>query len=195
NQLSYTELTADHDGVVAALSGEVGQVAAAGSPMATVIQDGQREVEIYVPESRLASMAPGTPVTVTFWALHNEEAAGTVRYISPMADPATKTYKVRVSLTQMPQGAQLGMTAKVALIKKGTAALMIPRSALYEAAGKTGVWVVTDGRVFLHPVTLGSYEDDTVTITDGLTEGDRIVTGGINKLKEGMEVKVEGSDT
>lgn len=118
NQLSYTELTADHDGVVAALSGEVGQVATAGSPMATVIQDGQREVEIFVPESRLASIAPGTPVTVTFWALHNEEAAGTVRYISPMADPATKTYKVRVSLTEMPQGAQLGMTAKVALMKK-----------------------------------------------------------------------------
>ena len=195
NQLSYTELTADHDGVVAALSGEVGQVATAGSPMATVIQDGQREVEIFVPESRLASIAPGTPVTVTCWALHNEEAAGTVRYISPMADPATKTYKVRVSLTEMPQGAQLGMTAKVALMKKGTAALMVPRSALYEAAGKTGIWVVTDGRVFLHPVTLGSYEDDTVTITDGLTEGDCIVTGGISKLKEGMEVKVEGSDT
>ena len=31
---------------------------------------------------------------------------------------------------------------------------MVPRSALYEAAGKTGIWVVTDGRVFLHPVTL-----------------------------------------
>lgn len=51
NQLSYTQLIADHDGVVANVSGEVGQVVAAGTPVVTVVQSGEQEIQIYVPET------------------------------------------------------------------------------------------------------------------------------------------------
>jgi multidrug efflux system membrane fusion protein len=193
NQLGYTQLTADHDGVVSSVTGEVGQVAAAGSPMVTVVQDGNREIEIYVPEGRLNTIAPDMPCTITFWALNDVTAEGTIRYISPMADAATKTYKVRIALPAMPEGAKLGMTAKVSLGTANHAAIVIPRSALYETSGTTEVWVVKDGKVSLVPVVLGPYQDDNVTIKSGLSDGDIVVTAGISKLREGMEVKLEGS--
>ncbi|MBR4540442.1 MAG: efflux RND transporter periplasmic adaptor subunit, partial [Clostridia bacterium] len=49
NQMGYTRLVSDHDGVVASISGEVGQVVGAGTPVATVVQDGSREIQIFVP--------------------------------------------------------------------------------------------------------------------------------------------------
>jgi multidrug efflux system membrane fusion protein len=193
NQLGYTQLTADHDGVVSSVTGEVGQVASAGAPMATVVQDGNREIEIYVPEGRLGTIAPDMPCTVTFWALNDVTADGTIRYISPMADTATRTYKVRIAIPSMPEGAKLGMTAKVTLGAGSRTAVVIPRSALYETGGSTNVWVVRDGKVSLVPVELGPYQDDNVTIKSGLSDGDVVVTAGISKLREGMEVKLEGS--
>lgn len=195
NQLGYTQLTADHDGVVSSVTGEVGQVASAGSPMVTVVQDGNREIEIYVPEGRLGTIAPDMPCTITFWALGDTTAEGAIRYISPMADAATRTYKVRISIPAMPEGARLGMTAKVTLGTASRSAVVIPRSALYEAGGSTGVWVVRDGKVTLIPVELGPYQEDKVSIRNGLSDGDVVVTAGISKLREGMEVKLEGSES
>ena len=122
-------------------------------------------------------------------------AEGAIRYISPMADAATRTYKVRISIPAMPEGARLGMTAKVTLGTASQSAVVIPRSALYEAGGSTGVWVVRDGKVTLIPVELGPYQEDKVSIRNGLSDGDVVVTAGISKLREGMEVKLEGSES
>lgn len=69
NQLSYTQLIADHDGVVANVSGEVGQVVAAGTPVVTVVQSGEQEIQIYVPENHLDKIYPQQSAKINFWAL------------------------------------------------------------------------------------------------------------------------------
>ena len=192
NKLEYTQLVSDHDGVVSSLSGEVGMVVAAGTPVATVVQAGNREIQIFVPENRLGTIAPNMPCQVTFWALQNTTAQGYIRDIAPMADPNTKTYKVRVALPDMPEAARLGMTAKVTLGSVRATQLLLPRAALYQTGDKTEVWVVKAGKVHLQDVTIGNYQDDSVVITKGLTEGDIVVTGGISKLQDNMEVRLEG---
>lgn len=115
NQLSYTQLIADHDGVVANVSGEVGQVVAAGTPVVTVVQSGEQEIQIYVPENHLDKIYPQQSAKINFWALENVSADGYIREIAPMADSVTRTYKVRVAVPQMPAAVKLGMTAKVHL--------------------------------------------------------------------------------
>ena len=50
NQMEYTQLVSDHDGTVAAISGEIGQVVGAGTPVVTIVRDGSREIQIYVPK-------------------------------------------------------------------------------------------------------------------------------------------------
>ena len=192
HQLEYTELRADHDGVISALSGEIGMVVSAGTPVATLVQAGDREIQIFVPEGRLNTIRPGQPCKVTFWALDNVTANGTITEIAPMADQATKTYKVRVTLNEMPAAAKLGMTAKVQLDEGSTADILIPRSAIYGTTGAPKVWVVKDSKVSLTTVSISGYKDDKVIITSGLKAGDIVVIAGVTKLADNMEVKIEG---
>ena len=182
HQMEYTKLVADHDGVVASISGEIGMVTAAGTPVITVVQAGEREIQIFVPEGRLNTVRPGQNCTITFWALSNVTARGVVTEVSPMADPTTKTYKVRVALDNMPLEAKLGMTAKVTLEEGQSSALLIPRSAIYQTANTPSVWVVKDNKVTLVPIKVNGYKEDKVVVLSGLNAGDIVVTGGISKL-------------
>ncbi|MCP6429087.1 efflux RND transporter periplasmic adaptor subunit, partial [Klebsiella pneumoniae] len=81
----------------------------------TIVQDGEREVEINVPENRIEELRKAQQLKVTFWALSNVILDGKVREIAPMADPVTRTYKVRISLLNPPPEMKLGMTAAVSL--------------------------------------------------------------------------------
>ena len=194
NQMDYTRLVSDHDGVVASISGEVGQVVGAGTPVATVVQDGSREIQIFVPENRLGQIRLNQPATITFWALNNLTATGHIAEIAPMADSVTRTYKVKVAVDSMPEAANLGMTAKVTLNAGTVKSTLVPTGAIYQTGDQAQVWVVRDKKVSLVPVKTAGFEGSDVKITEGLSKGDVVVTGGINKLAEGQEVRLEGSE-
>ena len=193
NQLEYTQLKSDAPGVVASLTGEVGMVTAAGAVMATVVRDGEREVQINVPEGALTGLKVGQKADISFWALDKVSCTGYVRDIASMADPLTKTYRVNVALDNMPAAAKLGMTAKVSLSNapaKG-AGLTLPAGAIYKTDSKTQVWLVNDGHVQLKEVSVGSYSGNDVSIIQGLEPGDVVVTAGISKLVPNQEVRSE----
>ncbi|MGI6263228.1 MAG: efflux RND transporter periplasmic adaptor subunit [Succiniclasticum sp.] len=194
NQMGYTKLVADHDGTISSLSAEIGQVVAAGTTIATLVESGNREIQIYVPENRLQEVSPGMDATVTFWALPNVTAHGTVTEIASMADSVTRTYRVRVSVPEWPAEARLGMTAKVSLSTGKGSAIVIPSSAIYQTGDQPQVWLVKDGKAVKTKVTIGGYEGSNVRITSGLSKGDVVVTGGTNKIAEGEKVQLEGEE-
>ena len=207
NQLGYTQLVSDTDGVVTALNAEVGQVVAAGTPIATVVRSGEREVHISVPEG--ASLSVGQKAQISFWALPGVEAAGFVREIASMADPVTRTYKVSVAVPDLPAAAKLGMTAKVSLAPEQRAAVSgaakgdatateptspaftIPAQALYQVNGKTQVWIVRDNKAQLVEVKVNGYSGNEVLIEQGLSRGDKVITAGLAKLVPHQEVRLE----
>lgn len=204
NALGYTNLVAGASGVVSAINVEEGQVVAAGQTVLTLVQAGELEVEINVPESRVAELSVGAPVTVNFWALKGA-SAGTVREIAPMADAATRTYRVRVSVPQPPAGLELGMTASVTVDAGGAAAgatgadgasapgAILPLSAIYQTGDTPRVWVVgDDNRVTLKSVEVADFGDNTVRVT-GLSPTDLVVIAGVHKLSEGQEVRTESA--
>ncbi len=194
NALSYTELVADADGVVSGLSAEVGQVVAAGQTVLTFVESGEMEVEINVPENRLPNISVGKNVEVSFWAMGDAKTRGIVREIAPMADHATRTYKVRVSVPTPPAGMALGMTASVRVTgakANGSAktAATLPLSAIYQTGEKPCVWIVKDGKVTLREVSVESFGANEA-IVRGLESGDVVVTAGVHKLHEGEEVRL-----
>ncbi|MDD4321925.1 MAG: efflux RND transporter periplasmic adaptor subunit, partial [Acidaminococcaceae bacterium] len=152
HQLEYTKLVADHDGVIAAVNGEIGMVVAAGTSMVTLVQNGQREIQIFVPENQLSDIHPGQPVQVDFWALNKVKVNGTISEIAPMADSTTRTYKVRVALDNVPSQVKLGMTAKVILAAGDSTDFIIPSSAIYQTGDKPHVWLVVNKHVQLIPI-------------------------------------------
>ena len=207
NQVGYTQLVSDTAGVVTALNGEVGQVVGAGTPIATVVRAGEREVQISVPEGTEVSV--GQQASVSFWALPGVEATGHVREIASMADPVTRTYKVCVAVTDLPKAAKLGMTAKVSLgnnhdnltnstdskaVTQASASaptFTLPAQALYQVNNKTQVWLVQDNKAQLVDVVVAGYAGNDVIISQGLSKGDRVITAGLAKLVPEQEVRPE----
>lgn len=197
NQLSYTSLTADADGVVSSVSAEVGQVVAAGTPVLTLVHAGEMEAEVHIPENRIQDFSVGKPVTVSFWALQNQRTSGVVREVSPVADTVSRTYTVRISLPEPPQGLQLGMTASVMNVSAASgqdSLCTLPLAAIYQIDDTPKVWVVrADNTVTLKPVTVLAFGDNTVQVS-GLDGSDVVVTAGVHMLHEGEAVRTESED-
>jgi RND family efflux transporter MFP subunit len=193
NQLDYTTLYADGDGVIASIDAEAGQVVGAGQNVVTLVKDGELEVEISVPENRIEEVRKAGLVNVSFWALPSVKVDGKIREISPMADKVTRTYKVRISLLKTLPEIKLGMTATVAVAGNGQqSAVYIPLSAVYQDKESPSVWVINGDAVSLRPVILGAFGDKTVQVLAGLNNGETIVTAGVHKLREGQKVRIAG---
>lgn len=196
NQAAYTTLVADADGVVVSVSAEPGQVVAAGQPVLRLAHAGELEVVVNAPESRLARFKPGSPVSISLWASPGSPFAGRVREVAGGADPATRTYAVRISAIKPPPAAKIGMTANVVFADGDDPNLvLLPLTALARDRNDPAVWVVdrASSQVRLRPITVGQFREDGMTVTSGLAAGDVVVTAGVHKLRVGQQVRIAGS--
>ncbi len=186
NALEYTNLTANADGVISAVNAEVGQVIAAGQNILTLVQTGELEVVVNIPENKISAVQIGQRVSITFWATGNE-VTGTVREISPMADPDSRTFAVKISLPEV-QNIQLGMTANVATREISASEIILPLNAIYQTGDAAQVWLVDGGKVFAKKVEVTGFDDNNVRV-HGLKAGDIVVVAGVQKLHEGQAVR------
>ena len=189
NALGYTNLVAGADGVISNITAEEGQIIAAGQTVMTLTQEGEREIEIAVPESRLAEVSVGMPAAVALWA-NSAAYTGILRELSPVPDAATRTYTARIALTDAPADLPLGMTARVRLGASVQDGAAIPLSALYQTGDTAQVYVVEDDAVHLVPVTVTAFRTNDALVT-GLPQGARIVTAGVHQLHEGEKVRTK----
>lgn len=193
NQIAYTSLTADADGIVTAVSGEPGQVVAAGTPIVQLARDAEKEVLIDIPEQDIGALAVGAPVNVRLFADPDRMIAGSVREIAAAADPASRTFAVRVAIGDAPT-ARLGMTAYVALAAPvRDAGLVVPLTAVSERDGMTTVWVADKltSQVVPRRVTIDRFEDRGVRVKSGLKAGDLVVVAGVQFLQPDQKVRME----
>jgi RND family efflux transporter MFP subunit len=193
NQRSYNVLTADRAGVVTAIDAEVGQVVSAGQPVITVAADGEREVLVSVPESRVEELRSARSMTVTTWANPQRPYAAALRELAPDTDKATRTYAARITIRDPDAAIRLGMTASVQIPNiEGGSALRVPLSAIYDQTGQPLVWVVDakNSTVNTRPVKLAAAHKNSVLVAEGVNEGDVIVTAGVHMLHAGQKVKV-----
>jgi len=193
NQTGYTELSADHAGVVTAIPIEVGQVVAAGQTVMKLARTDDREVVISIPENRLSELSAAREIDISLWADPSKKYKGRLREVSPAADPVTRTYAAKVSALNADPAMKLGMTANVYL--KGvqrSVAVMLPATALFQDNGHAAVWVVDKAasQVKLVPVEVGEYLEDRVAVLSGLNVGDMVVRAGVHKLFAGEKVRV-----
>jgi RND family efflux transporter MFP subunit len=196
NQMDYTELHADADGVVTSISIETGQVVAAGQTVLKLARPEEKEVVFNVAENRLDELRSATAIALSLWAQPDKEYSGVVREIAPGADPATRTYAVKVSVQAAPAGMRLGMTATVAIVRRSDASVVaLPLAALYQQGAEPAVWVFSgpaegEGKVELRPVKIAAYIEKAVLVSAGLKDGEKVVTAGVHKLIPGQTVRL-----
>ncbi|RUM09388.1 efflux RND transporter periplasmic adaptor subunit [Rhizobium chutanense] len=192
NQVSYAELKADYNGIVTTINADVGQVVASGTAVVTVAVDGEKEVQIAVPENDIAEFKPGKTVKASFWADDRLVLDGKVREVSGSADQQSRTFAVRVSLPNDPQ-VLLGMTATIeADVSNGNSYISIPLSALTEKDGKQMVWTVDRDSATVHgrDIKVADFTGDGVHVIEGLDIGDLVVSAGTQFMSENLKVKV-----
>jgi RND family efflux transporter MFP subunit len=191
NRLGYCTLTADTDGIVIALPAEVGQVVAEGQIVTRVARGGEKEAVVSIPENRVADTKSGR-ARVSFWSEPGASCSATLRELSPIADPVTRTYQARFTLPSSASKLELGMTATVHVVPtEAPAGYILPLTCLIRKDDRPAVWVVDrgSGRLALAPVRVVRYRQDTVVLGDGIRPGDLVVTAGVQKLDSGLLVR------
>ena len=194
NQSSYSTLYADADGVITAVQAEVGQVVAAGTPVVKLARTAEKEVRVSIPEDQIEVLRQVTDLAVKTWANSNVAISGRLRELSPIADPATRTYTAKISLPRAGPEIRLGMTATVQFAAPALPGIYLPMTALVNSKEGTAVWVVENGVVKLVPVQVASATGTEVLVAQGLSAGQSVVTAGVNQLRPGQKVSLLGQE-
>jgi RND family efflux transporter MFP subunit len=159
-----------------------------------VARQGGRDAVFDVP-AQLIRTGPRDPVVQI--ALTDDpkmKATGRVREVAPQADPATRTFQVKVGLTKPPEAMRLGATVTGTIQLGSAPAIEVPASALTEASGRPAVWLVdpTSQTVSLRNIDVARYEPNTVVVSQGLEAGEIVVTAGVQALRPGQKVRLLG---
>lgn len=195
NQAGYASLVSDIDGVVTQIAAEAGQVVAAGTPVVTVARTDEKEVVFGVPEDRVDALRKVADVRVRLWAAPGSAVPAKIREVSPVADPATRTYPFKVTLPPTLTEAKLGMTAVVQFASKSAQPkIKVPLSALFQERNVTSVWIVEQGAVKLVPVTVVAADGNDLVLGSGVKPGQTVVTAGVHLLKPGQKVRILGQE-
>jgi multidrug efflux system membrane fusion protein len=191
NQAGYAELRASDTGVVAQRLAEAGQVVAAGQTVFVLAAEGEREIAINLPEQTISSFKVGQKVAVGLWSRPDQRLAGTLRELSPAADPLARTYAARVALDGDVEGVDLGQSARVFFASNNGAALSLPLPAVSADGGRSFVWVVDpqNQAVQRREVQIGAFGDDSVPVLSGLEASEWVVAAGSHLLTEGQKVR------
>lgn len=195
-QLGYTALVSEADGVITARQAEVGQVVQATMPIFSLAVDGDRDAVFNVYESLLVKPPSDEGVVVSLLDNPEVKAEGRVREITPTVSAESGTVQVKVALRNVPAGMQLGSPVTATGNAQGRPSIELPWAALTKALHEPAVWVVGEGdKVELRKVQVSRYLTGKVVIADGIKGGETVVVGGGQLLHPGMQVvKVTAKD-
>ena len=189
-------LRANAAGVVTAIGAEVGQVVGGGQMVVRVAQLGPRDAVFQVPEATIQTASGDVRVDVQLLSNPNVKASGTVREISPAANPITRNFTVRIGLDNAPEEFRFGSSVRGTLQIAGAPAARLPMTALFNQNNQTAVWIVDPGSntTKLVPVEVHRFDTQDFLVTKGLASGDQVVVAGVQQLRPGMAVRLlEGS--
>jgi len=157
-----------------------------GTVIATLDDVHRVYVDFPVPETELAGVAPGQAVTGTTSTWPGRTFAGTVEVVSARLDTASRAATVRADFPNPDGALRPGMLVEVRLTRGERPALVVPEIAVQQVGTETFVWRVgEDNRVAKADVVVGGRVPGRVMVREGLKAGDRIVTDGVGKLREG----------
>jgi RND family efflux transporter MFP subunit len=193
--LSNTIITSPVDGFVGKRTLDPGASVGVNTSFISVVDIRTVRLVINVVEKDLRRIHQGTPVEVEVDAYPGENFTGRVARLAPILDPATRTAQVEIEIPNATYRLKPGMYARARFtVEKHDNTLVVPTMAVVDLQGKIGVWQTADEGdtpVFM-PVTTGIEQQDFTEITNGLKEGQRIITTGAAALRPGDRIVMAG---
>lgn len=189
-ELSYTNIVAPIDGVVAQRMVKQGNLIQLNTALFRIVDVRELDAVLNVPEKELATLSAGLAATMEVDALPGQPFAGNIDRVSPVVDAGSGTFRVVVRF-QSKGVLKPGMFGRVGIVHSQRAdALTIPRTALLEDAGESAVFAVREGAAVRVPIQLGYINGELAEIRAGLAEGESVVTAGKVTLRDGSKVEV-----
>lgn len=194
DKLNGAQVVAPQNGIVAKRYYQEGYYAKVGTPLFNIADISELTAKINIPEGQISSVAVGGNADIIVPAYPSEKFTGHITRIAPVADLPARTFIAEVTVDNSAGKLRGGLYANVVITAEPKDnALVIPMSALVMREDQRTVFVVDDdGIVGRRILTIGFVSDNKVEILDGLSDSDRIVIGGQNKLREGSKIKLEG---
>ena len=192
DRLSFTELKADAAGTVTARGAEAGEVVQAGQMIVRIARQDGRDAVFDVPAQLLRSAPADAPITVHLAEERSVTAEGRVREVGEQADPVTRTFQVKVGLTDPPPAMRLGSTVNGSVKLNSAPVITIPASALTRSNQQPAVWIVDPSKltVSLRNIEVSRYDPGKVVVGQGLDTGDIVVTAGVQALHPDQKVRL-----
>lgn len=189
DNLAWTRLTAPQSGVITSVSASAGQVVSAGQTIFTLAASNGRDAVFDVADPQeIARMRDGL-FNISLLTNPAVNTTGRLRDISPQADPQTRTWRVRIALDNPPDAMEMGASAQAEIPQSGPEMITIPASTLTRTGDEPAVFVVDNNmRLHLRPIVPASYTASSVFIASGIQPGEKVVTAGVSKLREGETV-------
>ncbi|OYX26859.1 MAG: hypothetical protein B7Z03_14410 [Hydrogenophilales bacterium 32-62-9] len=177
------------DGVVTAREAEPGTTVVAGQAVLRLVEPAQLWVRARVDQARAQGVAVGQAADIVLRSAPGTALPGKVARIELQSDAVTEERIINVAFEPAPAQLYLVELAEVTIRLPGARdVLAVPRAALAQFKGQTGVWQVVDGRARFQPVQAGVQTADQVQIVSGLEAGDRLVVYSAKQLDDGVKV-------
>jgi RND family efflux transporter MFP subunit len=191
-RLGHTRLVAPISGVIARRGIDLGEMAAAGSPVFSIVAVDPVTIRVGIPESQIGLIRRNATATIAVGALAGQLFNARVTTIGVSADPASRTYPVKIDIPNPNRTLLPGMIAEAHISgNRITRALTIPGEAVVrDAEGATLVFIYfpAEQRVYSRRVTVGAPIDREIEITDGIAPGELVVIAGQERIRDGATV-------
>ena len=198
------EIRAPFDGIAGIREVNPGQTVPAGQNLVSLQALDQVYVDFSLPQQQLSEVQPGLTVKVSTDAIGGREFEGKLTAVNSAIDPATRSVSLQATIDNADHALRPGMFARVkVLLPRENPTLFIPATAVSYAPYGNSVYLIEkkqneetkqDSLVIRQQfIRTGEKRGDFVAVTEGLKEGDEVVSTGVFKLRNGMNVVVDNA--
>jgi HlyD family secretion protein len=195
-QLSYSEIRSPIDGVITDRPLYPGEMAAAGTPLLTVMDISSVIAKAHVPQSDAAALKVGDKGTMTVPGIE-EPIEGKVTVVSPALDPNSTTVEVWLEAKNPKHSLKPGTSVQLSLTAQTVKdALVVPANSVITLPDGTPAVMLagSDGRAHQKAVKVGIRNGEDIQIVDGVTESDKVVSSGAYGLPDKTKIKIEAAE-
>jgi HlyD family secretion protein len=185
-----TLIHAPISGIVARRSIDPGEMAQPGVPLLMLVNMDSVKIEASVPQDQINQIKMGSTVVVKAAGMGSKTWTGTVEFVSPVSDPNSSSFPIKVKVNNQDGSLKAGMLAEVYLQDGNDHEWKLPASAIVKKANKSYLYKIDRDVVHEVEVTVGEIDRDWATVTGGVNDQDSIVMNPSEQLKDGSKVLV-----
>jgi RND family efflux transporter MFP subunit len=186
---SYAVISAPFNGIVTARRADPGSMAMPQMPVLTIEDDSLYQLVGSVPETAVAGIRRGMQMPVKLDTL-GKTVMAKVAQVIPSADPASRTFTVKVNLPGV-AGLASGVFGRLSVTTGEEKRLVVSREAVTERNGLSGVYTIdNENKARFTMIKLGKEHGDVVQVLSGLEMGQRVLVANSGKVRDGAVVQV-----